>query len=608
MESHLTSKNYQPIENHGVIGDLTTTALVGMNGSIDFMCFPNFDSPTIFAALLDSKKGGHFSISPIEEGFKNRQRYLPDTNILVTSFLGDSGIAEVTDFMPMQHLGHSHNVVRRIKVVRGKIKFRMICAPKFDYGRASHHILKKPKEILFVPDVKRLPTIRLRSSIPLKIHKDEAYAEFVLHAEQTAVFILEEATADGPSADPAYLTESFKETMNFWMNWISRSTYRGRWREMVNRSALSLKLLISLPFGSIVAAPTFGLPEHIGGQSNWDYRYTWIRDASFTLEALMRLGFIEEARSFLQWMEKRCQHMNPRKPLQVMYHTNGDPVLNERVLTNFEGYLGSKPVRIGNAAAKQLQLDIYGELLDAVFVYDKHGGSISYDFWTKIVKLTEWVCKNWNRPDEGIWEVRDGARPFLYSRAMCWTAIDRAMQLARSRSFPAPLLQWHAARDKIFRDIYHNFWNPKLQSFVQYRGAKTVDATALLLPIMKFVSPEEPRWQSTLKLVKKRLVRGALVYRFEPQNETAPSLAAQDETFSACSFWYAECLSRSGDLKQARFTFEKALGYANHLGLYAEQLGAAGEHVGNFPQALSHIALINAAWDLNERLENANVK
>jgi GH15 family glucan-1,4-alpha-glucosidase len=598
--------SYQPIENYGVIGDLTTTALVSMAASIDFMCFPHFDSPTIFAALLDQKKGGHFQIAPAAGEFKNHQRYFPDTNILLTRFLGESGIASISDFMAIKHLGHSHNLVRRVKVVRGEINFRMICAPKFDYGRTAHAIEKKsPHEVIFIPRGKNLPAIRLRGSVPLKLDNGAAVAGFKLRAEQTAFFILEEMKGESPSENRDYVSEAFKETMNFWLAWVGRSKYRGRWREMVNRSALTLKLLTSLPHGSIVAASTFGLPENIGGERNWDYRYTWIRDASFTLYALMRLGYTDEASAFMRWMEKRCGELKPGKPLQVMYRLDGRRELPEYILDNFEGYRKSSPVRIGNAAAGQLQLDIYGELLDSVLIYDKHGEPISYDFWTNIVTLVEWVCKNWRKPDNGIWEVRGGARPFLYSRAMCWVAIDRAIQLARRRSFPAPLVRWHKIRDDIYKNIYEKFWNPKLKSFVQFQGAQTMDAASLLLPLVKFISSTDPRWKSTMQAIEKTLVEDSLVYRYRPEKAAFDGMTGREGTFSTCSFWYVECLARAGDLKQARFIFEKALGYANHLGLYAEQLGPCGEHLGNYPQALSHIALISAAWNLDARLSEA---
>ena len=599
--------NYRPIENYGVIGDLSTTTLVSLDGSIDFMCFPAFDSPTIFAALLDHKQGGHFQIQPIGGKFKQRQRYFPDTNILLTRFLGEPGIAAISDFMAIDHLGHNHNLVRRVKVIRGEIKLRMVFAPRFDYGRTGHTIEKKSRHCLFIPDRRTLPTLLLRGSVPLKIENGAATAEFTLRAGQSASFIMEEARPgeESPSVGDDYVSEAFKETMNFWLNWMARSQYRGRWREMVNRSALTLKLLTSQAHGSIVAAPTFGLPENIGGERNWDYRYTWIRDASFTLYALMRLGYTEEAQAFMHWMEQRCGELKPGHPLQVMYRLDGSRDLPEKTLSNFEGYQNSRPVRIGNGASQQLQLDIYGELLDSIAIYDRHGEPISYDFWQNITTLVEWVCHNWKKSDNGIWEVRGGKRPFLYSRVMCWLAIERAMDIARRRSFPAPLVRWHRIRDEIYKNIYHDFWNTKLNSFVQYRGAQTVDAASLLLPLVKFISPTDPRWRSTLKAIEKNLVEDSLVFRYLPPKAAPDGLTGTEGTFSMCSFWYVECLARAGDLKQARFIFEKALGYSNHVGLYAEQIGPCGEHLGNFPQALSHLALISAAWNLDERLTKA---
>ncbi len=599
----------QLIENHGIIGDLHTAALVGMDGAVDFMCFPRFDSPTIFAALLDDQKGGRFQIAPARpEQFGRKQLYLPDTNMLLTRFLSDGGVAEVSDFMPIEHLGHCHDLVRRVKVVRGEVPLRMIFAPRFDYGRAPHTVERRGQETLFISQGRDGTALRLRASLPVRIVEGDAVAEFTLHAGENASFILEEAQPgqESPSAQADYTVESFKETMNFWQRWVARSRYRGRWREMVNRSALTLKLLTSQQFGSLVAAPTFGLPEEAGGPRNWDYRYTWIRDASFTLCALMRLGYTEEAAAFLRWTEQRCREKAADGPLQILYRIDGDRRLEETTLPHLAGYQHSLPVRIGNGAAGQLQLDIYGELLDAVYLYNQHAEPISYDFWKNLVQLVDWVGDHWRQPDEGIWEVRGGRREFLYSRVLCWVALDRGIRLACDRSFPAPLDRWRRVRDEIFLDVYHEFWDPQLRAFVQHKGARTVDASSLLMPMLKFISPLDPRWQSHLATVEKTLVADSLVYRYNTLEGAKDGLPGSEGTFSMCSFWYVECLARAGNLKQARFILEKAFGYANHLGLYAEELGLRGEQLGNFPQAFTHLALISAAWNLDRRLAAQN--
>jgi GH15 family glucan-1,4-alpha-glucosidase len=599
---------YHPIENYGVIGNLQTVALVGMDGSIDFCCFPYFDSPSVFASLLDSERGGRFVLSPLFQHRRPKQMYLSNSNVLLTRFLSPDGVAEVCDFMPISLESWSdqvepvHQLIRRAKCVRGDVKFQMICEPRMDYGRAKQNVrLLSEKEALFIPESgeSSVKPIRLRAEVPLVLREGGVEAEFVLRAGEKALFILE-GDADAPhKIDPDRVGDEFKATLNFWQSWISKSTYRGRWREIVDRSALVLKLLVSQRHGSVLAAPTFGLPEAIGAGRNWDYRYTWIRDSSFTLYAFSRLGFESESRAFMQWLVARCHDRDQHEPLQIMYGIDGRKDLTEIELPHWEGYQGSAPVRIGNGAQNQLQLDIYGELLDAIYLYNKYGEPISHELWWQISQLIEWVCANWDQADEGIWEVRGGRQHLFYSRLMCWVAVDRAIRLAEKRSFPAPLVKWLEVRDAIYHQIHTEFWNDELQSFVQAKNGKTLDAACLLAPLVRFISPTDPRWLSTLRAIDQGLVDDSLVYRYRAED----GLIGTEGTFCMCSFWLIECLAKAGNLKRARFLFEKMLGYANHLGLYAEELSPSGEHLGNFPQAFTHLALISAAFELNRRLD-----
>jgi len=598
---------YPLIEDHGVIGDLRTVALVGRDGSIDFMCFPHYDSPTIFAALLDARNGGRFLLAPLLDEAKRTQLYLPDTNVLLTRFLSGEGVAEVSDYMPLAEGGEARAVIRRAKTVRGEVRYRMVCDPRFDYGRASHTVERREGEVVFASEGLAL---LLRTRADLRIVDGAAVAEFVLRAGESMSFVLEDARFELATVCSLEegTAESFKATINYWRRWVGESTYQGRWREMVSRSALTLKLLTSLSHGAMVASPTFGLPEHIGGERNWDYRYCWIRDASFLIYAMMRLGHMGEARAFMQWIEARCGELNPDGSLQVLYRLDGRHDVPEETLPHLEGYRGSRPVRIGNGAAGQLQLDIYGELMDSVYLYNKYGEPISYQLWRNMVHLVNWVCRHWQGADEGIWEVRGGRKEFVHSRLMCWVAVDRAMRLARDRSFPAPLSDWLRVRNAIYEDIVGNFWDRERQVFVQYKGSREVGASVLLMPLLKFVSPRDPMWLSTLRAVENELVDDSLVYRYKIGDSPVDGLQGGEGTFSMCSFWFVECLSRSGDIEKARFFFEKMLGYANHLGLYGEELGPSGEHLGNFPQAFTHLALISAAYDLNRRLSATGQK
>jgi GH15 family glucan-1,4-alpha-glucosidase len=589
---------YEPIENYGVIGDLHTVALVGMSGSIDWLCIPHFDSPAVFAAILDDAKGGRFQIAPRRPPAARKQFYWPDTNVLVTRFFTDGGVGEVVDYMPVG--GHC-GVVREVRVIRGSVDFRMECRPAFNYARDPHEVEPADRAAVFRS---RDLSLALRATEPVTIRDGAAFAEFTLDENRSAAFVFVTCVAGAPqSLSEEEIRPLFRRTVDYWHDWLGQCTYTGRWREMVHRSALALKLMTFEPTGAIVAAPTASLPEHLGGVRNWDYRYTWIRDAAFTLYGLLRVGFTEAAANFMDWIAARCREENWDGSLQVMYTIDGSHSIPEETLDHFEGYRGSRPVRIGNAAHKQLQLDIYGELMDAVYLYNKHGAPIPYDLWTHLRKILNWVCANWKRADEGIWEVRGPRQEFVYSRLMCWVALDRGLRLAEKRSFPADHALWLRTRDEIYQEIMDRGWNERVGAFVQAFDGEALDASNLIMPLVFFVSPTDPRMLRTLEAIRRTLVSSGLVYRYDLAR-TDDGLPGGEGTFNMCSFWLVEALTRAGRLDEARLLFEQMLGYANHLGLYAEQTGPHGEALGNFPQAFTHLALISAAYNLDRSLRH----
>lgn len=605
---------YLPIEDHGIIGNMRTAALVGTNGSIDWYCCPYFDSPSVFGAILDDKKGGYFQIRPVGESYTEKQFYWPDTNVLVTRFSGSDGICELYDFMPVGFGSDSpwyNHLVRGVRVIRGTVKLELVCKPAFDYGR-------KPHELEITSDGATFKTpefsLGLAAHVPLKRDGDAVRSEFTLSEGRVTNFILrriEESEGCGQRASIEEGRELFETTVKFWRSWLNKCTYRGRWTEIVYRSALVLKLLTFEPTGAIVAAPTTSLPERIGGARNWDYRYTWMRDSAFTLYGLLRIGFTEEAAAFMNWLDQRCRETKPGNPLQICYGIDGRQNLKEIELPHLEGYLGSRPVRIGNAAYSQLQLDIYGELLDSVYLYNKYGSQIPYDSWTNIRNLLEWLEKNWQRPDEGIWEVRSGESHFVYSKLMSWVAFDRGLRLADKRSFPAPRARWLETRDQIYEEIMAKGWSAQRGSFVQAYNSECLDASTLIMPLVFFLAPNDPRMLRTLDTINRSpsvggLVMDGLVHRYNTQ-KWMDGIYGGEGTFNMCSFWLVEALTRAGRvdrprLDEARLLFERMLGYANHVGLYSEETGSRGEALGNFPQAFTHLALISAAYNLDRSL------
>jgi pentatricopeptide repeat protein len=597
-EAAAVDARYPPIAAHGIIGDLHTVALVCTDGTIGWFCPRRFDSPTIFASLLDADRGGSFTVRPAVRGMTTKQIYLPDTPILITRFLTPDGVGEVTDFMPIQGPGECA-VIRRVEVVRGQMGFEMHCRPAFDYGRRDHRVRVEGSRAYFES---RDRTSLLTSSAPLVARGPAASATLLLDAGQRAHFVFHPALpgAAAPDWDADRVEEAFHATRAYWRRWLSRGRYRGRWREMVDRSAITLKLLTYDPSGAVVAAPTTSLPERVGGARNWDYRYAWLRDSAFTVFAFIRLGFYEESEAFMRWLEARCTEREEPQ-LQIVYGIDGEPDLTEEVLPHLEGYRRSRPVRIGNGAFDQLQLDIYGELMDAVYLSNKQI-PISYDLWRHIRRMLDWLAENWEQPDEGIWEVRGGRRDFVYSRLMCWVAFERAMRMQAARGLPADRLSWQVQRDRIYEDIMVRGWSTERRSFVQYYGGEVLDASNLLMPLVKFVGPTDPRMLSTLDAIQRELSSDSLVYRYDPEVAAADGLGDHEGSFSLCSFWLVECLTRAGRLDEARLVFEKMLSYANHVGLYAEQIGESGEALGNFPQAFTHLGLISAAWDLNRAL------
>jgi GH15 family glucan-1,4-alpha-glucosidase len=593
---------YLPIEEHAIVGDLRTVALIGTDGTIEWFCPARFDAPSLFGSLLDAGKGGYFSLCCPAPG-RPKQMYLPDTNILMTRYLTADAVGEVIDFMVPETSDMAAPrdlLVRQARAVRGRATFEVACHPAFDYARAPHtvEIVEGVNGVAAVFESAGGRCV-LRSSMPLRIEGDGARATFTLEEGEVVDLILE---WNGQVLElvPGEADLLFMKTSDYWQRWLSQSRYRGRWREMVHRSALILKLLVYHPTGALDAAPTTSLPENLGGVRNWDYRYSWLRDAAFTIYALMTLGFLEEAAAFMDWIQQRCEAATLERDLMIMYAVDGNEKIPEQVLDHLHGYRGSKPVRIGNNAVGQRQHDVYGELMDSVYLYNREV-PISYDLWTALSKRLDWLADHWDEPDEGVWEVRGPRQRFTYSALMTWVAFERAGRLARLRGLPAPVGKWHKLAARAYRFVQQECWDPELGTYVMHPGSKHLDASLLCMPLLKFSGPTDPRFLMTLEKIKQELVSDSLVHRYAINGHDG--LTGGEGTFNLCSFWYVEALTRAGQVKEARTIFEKMLTYANHVGLYAEEIGPTGEALGNFPQAFTHLALISAAVNLDRALD-----
>ncbi|KAJ1862908.1 hypothetical protein LPJ73_000651 [Coemansia sp. RSA 2703] len=706
---------YLPIDQYGIIGNLRTAALVGMDGSIDFMCWPEFDSPSVFCRMLDKHKGGHFSISPTCGMITCKQQYLPFSNVLSTKFLGEEGVGVVTDFMHRPRpnsRSHRHMLpwlVRSVEAIRGEMEFEMECFPAFDYARAKHQLeiqVAPPNETplpemhvadaensifqsvfmhwdlagegaeshvgsqraIFTPertthaagmtataesdhaaqtavhqmDLRYVVGCAGTGSCPLVEFKPVDYtsglgqgvtARFRLHEGQRVVFILR-TTPEGatesmkqdsevslfrsrydPPLNMKMVENLLEDTLLYWLTWIRSCSYSGRWLENVERSALILKLMTYEPTGAVVAAVTFSLPEAIGDHGrNWDYRFTWVRDSAFTMYALMRLGLNHEARQYMSFVGRICRSKNPDGGLQIMYTLRGGRDMPELILPHLEGYRGCAPVRIGNGAADHLQLDIYGELMDAVYLYNKFSNPLSYDEWVDIRALVDYVCDNYDQPDMGIWEVRGRKQNFTYSKIQCWVALDRGIRLVEKRDFPCRTLdRWRQTRDHIYEEVMERAWNPRLEFFGQsYENLDTLDAAVLAMPLVIFLDGTDPRMIKTMRRImlpphKGGLTVNNLVFRYNVV-ETDDGLSGEEGTFSLCTFWLAEALSRASRiditfLYKAQVIIDEMIMYGNHVGLFSEEIDKAGKHLGNFPQAFTHIALISAAFNVDRALK-----
>ncbi|MDY7229499.1 glycoside hydrolase family 15 protein [Hyalangium rubrum] len=591
----------QRIDDYALLGDCHSAALVGRDGAIDWACFPRFDSPAVFCRILDARRGGTFQVCP-EGPFQSTRQYLDDTNVLVTTFTAPTGVLEVTDCMPIRlararspRVGARYSLLRRLRCVGGEVPTRVVVAPRFEYGAFVPSIrLTSPRTAELVGGADALwvtatrPLVAYEKALRARWHLragDEAWVEVAWSSS-----LVERAPEEMP--DLLALRQRLEDTVAFWRDWISRCAYEGEYEREVRRSALVLKALTYLPSGAIVAAPTTSLPEEPGGVRNWDYRYTWLRDTTLTLISLMLLGYQEEALAFRHWLGRTSA--GRVEDIQIMYDIRGHRLLPELELAHLEGHRGSRPVRIGNGAVKQLQLDVFGELLEAAWLYAKMGGQVSQNTWGFLRALAEGVCARWRQPDQGLWEVRDEPRHFIHSKLLCWVALDRAVRIARARRFAAPVGRWVRERELIQEYLLRE--GRRLGWFPQAVGADSADASVLQLPALGFLPVAHPLVSRTVEVVRQRLEKDGLLYRYHSPD----GLSGGEGTFLLCSFWLHDVLVHAGRKQEAEELLRHLLRLSNDVGLYAEEaVPSTGEALGNFPQAFTHMALVASCAQLS---------
>jgi GH15 family glucan-1,4-alpha-glucosidase len=586
-------KTFAPIESYAVIGDCETAALVGLDGSIDWLCWPEFSSDACFARLLGAEENGRWLLAPAAEAVKTTRKYRDHTLILETTFETADFAVMLIDFMPIRRTNTTSDIVRIVKGIRGSAPMQMELSIRFNYGATVPWVTRDDGGIRAIagPDL-----VVLRTKAPLAGEDLTTVSEFTMSEGESVEFVMTYGRSHLHAPRAIDVGKAIAETQTFWEEWAAISNYQGPYKSMVERSLITLKALTYRPTGGIVAAVTTSLPEQVGGPRNWDYRYCWLRDATFTLDAFMHGGYYEEAKAWQQWL-LRAIAGSPDQ-VQIMYGIAGERYLPERELTWLSGYEGSKPVRIGNAASEQLQLDIYGEVLGAFHqALGRLGkdGELSFSMLRHLVEHLETI---WQQPDEGIWETRGGRKHFTYSKMMTWVAFDRAIKAAGMLHAGAPVERWQKVRTKIHDEICSQAYNEKLGSFVQSYGSDQLDASLLLMPMTGFLPASDPRVSGTLKAIEQQLMSGGLVLRYNTV-KSSDGLPPGEGVFLACSFWMVRALQLQGRDADARKLFERVVSLANDVGLLAEEYDPGARRlVGNFPQALSHIALVNAAFGL----------